>query len=518
MDSLFAPRAARGAHLYLIGLAALALAACGPSATEGDCTDLEAFCDGECVDTSTDPDHCGACGVACFAGQTCEANLCVIDNSPCEPGEMGECYSGPAGTIGVGVCTSGTRTCTDQGLWDNCQGEVTPTSEMCGNGVDDDCNGAVDDDVDEDGDGFTTCNGDCCDRIGGGCADPTLVNPGAFEAAGNMVDDDCDGTVDNEVLPCDMGLPSNSADATQYAAAMDICQMASGDRWGLATARLTLADGTGAPNPSSRSIRPDFGSTAVQLGSSMAVLSTGNAADATDTNPPFAAFEIGADMGTTSGAPADWLAANGGAFPNPTACPPSDDNVANDAAMLELSIKVPTNAKSFSFKSNFFSAEYPEWVCTEYNDFFVVLLDSAYAGNPENPPDKNLARYTAPDMTDYPVGVNLAYNDTGLFQVCQSGSTGCSGSVPSTNTCALGTSELTGTGMDAQTGLGCAGSTLDGGGTGWLQTSGNVVGGETITLRIALWDTSDHIYDSIVLLDSFQWSVDSTDPGTIIIE
>ena len=344
------------------------------------------------------------------------------------------------------------------------------------------------------------------------------MNPGAYEVDGNMVDDDCDGTVDNEVAVCDQALPSDSADATQYANAMDLCQMATGNKWGLTSAALTLADGTGAPNASSRAIRTDFGATTVQLGSSMAVLSTGNAADATDANPPFAAFEIGADMGTTSGAPTDWLAANGGSFPNPTACPPSNDNIANDAAMLELSVKVPTNARSFSFTSNFFSAEYPEWVCTEYNDFFVVLLDSTYVGNPMNPADKNLARYTAPDMTDYPVGVNLAYNDTGLFQVCQSGSTGCSGDVPSTNTCALGMGELNGTGMDASSGGGCSGSTLDGGGTGWLQTSGNVVGGETITLRIGLWDTSDHIYDSVVLLDNFRWSVDSTDPGTVIIE
>ena len=71
--------------------------------------------------------------------------------------------------------------------------------------------------------------------------------------------------------------------------------------------------------------------------------------------------------------------------------------------------------------------------------------------------------------------------------------------------------------MDAQNGAGCTGSTLDGGGTGWLETSGNVVGGETITLRIAIWDTSDAIYDSIVLLDNFQWSVEASDPGTIIV-
>ena len=55
-----------------------------------------------------------------------------------------------------------------------------------------------------------------------------------------------------------------------------------------------------------------------------------------------------------------------------------------------------------------------------------------------------------------------------------------------------------------------------GGGTGWLVTAGNVTGGETITLRIALWDTSDGMFDSIVLLDNFKWSLEAAQPGTVI--
>jgi hypothetical protein len=49
-----------------------------------------------------------------------------------------------------------------------------------------------------------------------------------------------------------------------------------------------------------------------------------------------------------------------------------------------------------------------------------------------------------------------------------------------------------------------------------LQTSGNVVPGETIKLRIAIWDTSDHILDSIAAIDAFTWSVDLAQPGTVI--
>ena len=64
-------------------------------------------------------------------------------------------------------------------------------------------------------------------------------------------------------------------------------------------------------------------------------------------------------------------------------------------------------SNSFSLSSYFFSAEYPEWVCSPFNDFFVILLDSSFSGNPPNPADKNLAFYDpAPAGPPfYPVGV-----------------------------------------------------------------------------------------------------------------
>ena len=54
-----------------------------------------------------------------------------------------ECYTGPSGTKGVGVCTAGTETCT-AGSWPGtCRGAVGPVPEQC-NGKDDDCDGLVD--------------------------------------------------------------------------------------------------------------------------------------------------------------------------------------------------------------------------------------------------------------------------------------------------------------------------------------------------------------------------------------
>jgi hypothetical protein len=53
------------------------------------------------------------------------------------------CYTGPAGTQGVGICRAGTETCS-AGSFGACIGQTTPISEICGNGLDDNCNGLVD--------------------------------------------------------------------------------------------------------------------------------------------------------------------------------------------------------------------------------------------------------------------------------------------------------------------------------------------------------------------------------------
>ena len=65
----------------------------------------------------------------------------------------GACYTGPEGTLMVGICEPGEMTC-DAGTWGNyneqedfvpyyCKGEVVPQEEIC-NGLDDDCDGIAD--------------------------------------------------------------------------------------------------------------------------------------------------------------------------------------------------------------------------------------------------------------------------------------------------------------------------------------------------------------------------------------
>lgn len=449
-----------------------------------------------------------------LAGTICDELLGVCGPG-CEPGETRSCYSGPPETEGVGACKAGVNTCSNAGKWDPwCENEVLPAPESCDSGVDDDCDGTVDD-SDQDGDGWGVCSGDCCDIDGGGCTDAALVNPGAYEVVGNRVDDNCNGEIDEIQPPCDEALGADSSDALDFARALDLCRFteeAPRDplerTWGVISAKLSRADGTGAPLAVQHRLAAEFGNIlAPSQGERMVVLSSGHAADAND--PAFNSFQPGANLGTSSLPPADWLAANGGTFPNPGGCLEPWNTSANDPIMLTLRVRAPTNAASFSVRMFFVSAEYPEWVCSEFNDFFVALVDSAA----DNPADKNIAVYD--DRSElWPVGVNLVMIADGLFTQCENGEIGCASDLASQYTGCLGTAQLSGTGFDASDdGCGSPGQTVVGGGTGWLQMSGNVTPGETVEIRFAIWDTSGHIFDSLVLLDDWRWSLQAAQPG-----
>ena len=60
----------------------------------------------------------------------------------CVPGATAPCYTGPAATEGVGLCTRGTATCNGDGMsFGPCQGDTTPQPEDCATPVDEDCDG-----------------------------------------------------------------------------------------------------------------------------------------------------------------------------------------------------------------------------------------------------------------------------------------------------------------------------------------------------------------------------------------
>jgi hypothetical protein len=514
------------------------------------------------MNLSNDVANCGSCGnicpsldqaeVVCNAGQ-CEFDKCKegfadcnnntndgcewdLAQGPCscKPGESIACYTGPPGTQGKGVCADGVSACLPDGSgYGPCGGQVLPGFDWCGDQLDNDCDGTKDNPPDIDNDGWNICEGDCCDSTVE-CGSPELVNPGAFEVAGNMLDDDCDGIQDNALGSCDAGIVSNETDPMKFAKAIDLCATTTANpsdpklrNWGVISAGFKLAQGGGKYNKDSHAVRAGFGNNITALGgSNLAILSTGVAAAQQaphNQSPAWQAFQLGADMGTNSKMPTDWLNANNMVPPNAPGCP-QPDTKANDSIMLELSVRVPTNAKSFSFNTFFFSSEYPEWVCSPFNDFFLALLDSKFVPGPgqdPNPKDKNIAVYNAGGGKVYPLGVNLAHGNTGLFKQCENGLTGCNTLATQGNvTSCQGVQLLAGTGFDipkAPSFTGskccCGSNDLSGGGTGWLKASGNVVPGEVIKLRFVIWDTGDQYLDSLVLLDNFQWSLDASTPG-----
>lgn len=450
-------------------------------------------------------------------GSICDQELgeCV---SVCTPGDVAPCYTGTPETEGVGICKAGEQTCNADGAWGVCLGEVLPSAEVCGNDIDENCSGEADEDADDDNDGWGACSGDCCDTVSGVCQDPELVNPGAYDVEGNNVDDNCNGEIDEPAVACGEGLASDASNPSDYARAMDICQVTEEEpedpterTWGLIGAAFSLADGTGTPASEARAIRTDFGEVLVpQRDINMTVLSSGHAAAFGQTKPSYAGFQPGKNHELSSPPPAEWLAANMGKLPNPEGCGEAVVNEANDPIMLKLRIRAPTNANSFSVKMNFFSAEYPEWVCSIYNDFFVALLDS---GSPDNPEDTNIAIYDDGDV-NWPVGVNLVRVADGLFTQCENGVVGCAPDIPESNY--AGCSEagsLAGTGFDDPDPSGCGQGKPVGGGTGWLTMRGNIVPGEIFEVRFAVWDAGGHIFDSLVMLDDFEWSVDAAEPG-----
>ncbi len=132
-----------------------------------------------------------------------------------------------------------------------------------------------------------------------------------------------------------------------------------------------------------------------------------------------------------------------------------------DRSTVTLTLTAPANANSFAFDFYFLSAEYPEYVGSPYNDEFVAeVTGSAWSGN------------AALDSSGNAISVNSA-----LFSVTQS-------------------SQLSGTGFDNGVG----------GGTGWLTVVVPATPGDTITLVLSVYDVTDGVYDSGVLVDDFYWS------------
>lgn len=342
---------------------------------------------------------------------------------------------------------------------------------------------------DGDGDGFSVEQGDCndCDKA---------VNPGAYDFPGNDFDEDCSGKpADKSEAECDQGLDIASSAAEDAARAIGLCKFTSMNKrdWGVIEARFTTADGSGnLDSPLQVGLLPKFGVAVPRAGSSILALSSG-VARAPDqpgyTRPLSDGF--GADR-------AGHTPPTG--FPKASSvCPRTIFDAASrrvfNQAALEVKLRVPTNAFSLSFDSIFYSYEYPDYICSPANDFFITLLE------PHDKGDGDIVFDTNGD----PIGVN-----TGLLAVCDP--TLQSDTTTKQFECKQGTALLKGTGFGSgeytQPSV-LLGETQGEGGasTGWLTTLAPATAGSIITLRFAVWDTGDAAMDSTVLIDRFAWSV-----------
>jgi len=473
---------------------------------------------------------CDDCGVH----QSCVNDQCVCDagfsdcdglfengcETPgdclCELGAQRSCYYGPQSTLDIGACRAGVETCQGNG-WSLCNGQVLPLTESCeANGQDEDCDGAVDESEDVDGDGWSVCDGDCCDDPMAHCAqDPALVNPGAFDVAGNALDDDCDGVTDNEVSSdCSDLMIVQAVTGEDLVMAMDICQFTDGhpDIWGVMDASISEANGLGMPGDYQSGVLAGLGQGAMApMGNStLAALSSGEARGVGD--PGYTA-SMSDGSGEDPG-PGDYLAAHNYVLETTSACPSSEDSF-YDTVQLRTRIRVPTNAQGIKFQFRFFTYEYPLYLCTNFNDFFLALLTSEH---PDIPLDKNISF----DAAGNPVSVNNAFFTTCQPLTCGDPATsyllapdmdqdGCADSLscnPLTNQCetALGACP---DGADVLSAF--SQNIGDAGATGWLTTTAPVVPGEEITLSFHIWDTGDYAFDSLVVIDNFQWLLEPTE-------
>jgi hypothetical protein len=368
---------------------------------------------------------------------------------------------------------------TYEGDCDDTRATVNPMAkEVCDDGLDNNCNSYVDaNEPDRDGDGYAPCASvrrDCNDN------NPD-ISPGAMEAMGDGIDNNCDGLID---LPANCDCLGEEPGATleqRLLSALDFCNLAIVDEvviegnpaafaapasWGAIEPRLTAGGEDGLPTQNCK----------------FAVLSSGQA---------------------LSPEPQGGMESDLGIYDVLDPAPGTSDNAEiNDLGQLRLSFTVPVNVTGLSFDFVFLSTEYPEYVCSEFNDTFYALLQgeplvngSAYTNisfdNSGNEITVNNGFFeTAPNWTMALTGTGYETADTWASCGLMGGIPGCT--IP--NPCPGYTGSM----------------------TGWLRTTTPLTPGSSVTLTFSIHDEGDNILDSAVVVDNFRWQTIPIDgPGTV---
>ena len=367
---------------------------------------------------------------------------------------------------------------------------------------------------------FVACSGktigagvDVIGGDGGAALDSGAVGAhdggGSTSEAGSKIDGgetDGGGTLHqvDKTAPCDTGVAIDG-DAAAFAKAMGICHDAAKDGFGLVSASYAKAWGTTtAPVAGQWGLLPKFGSVIrPREGSTLGALSSGYAREYDDLTTGTTDFVSGQPLYTFGGG----MGAVPPGFPKAAkGC--TQDNQVSDMIVLKLTLKAPPDASGFRFDFNFYSSEWPNYVCSNFNDAFIAYVTST----------KVKGDNISIDPSGNAVGVNNSFLDRctpGTDVGCSSGT--ISGMKNGTATCVGGDSELTGTGYGTKKPTACTPTSQQataGGATGWLTSQAPVTPGETFTLELMIFDAGDEALDSTVLLDNFQWLGGNTSVGT----
>jgi hypothetical protein len=273
---------------------------------------------------------------------------------------------------------------------------------------------------------------------------------------------DASGPVFVSSGPCDGGLALSSTNPDDAAKTIGICD-------GLVSADWVYPNGvadTGAPNFAiGHGLLIDFGPNNVpREGNAFLVLSTGSARAPDDSGYSI----VDVTKGYSTPPPAG--------FPQAEAGCPALSTFGFDGIALEVVLQVPAGVRSLAFDYQYFTNDYPQWICTNYVDQAVALV----SGVSGMPPLANVLL----DASGNPI---LASATT--IRVCDPDDPQGTGYA-----CSLGDAGLSGTGYDAK------------GASGWLSTASlPVVASDTVRIRVGLWDTGDAANGSTLLVDNFRW-------------